>query len=65
MTPEEAAVAAHILQAKFVVPIHYGSLHKPPMYVETSNPIERFGHQLTTFDIRMLLAEPGEWFELS
>lgn len=65
MTPEEAAVAAHILQAKSVVPIHYGSLHKPPMYVETSNPIERFGHQLTTFDIRMLLAEPGEWFEPS
>lgn len=65
MTPEEAAVAAHILQAKFVVPIHYGSLHKPPMYIETPNPTERLGHKLKTLGIRMVLAEPGEWFELS
>jgi L-ascorbate metabolism protein UlaG (beta-lactamase superfamily) len=64
MTPEQAAVAAHILQARAVVPIHYGALHKPPMYVETPHPTERLRDKLSTFGIQTMLHEPGDWFEL-
>ena len=64
MNPEEAAVAARILQAKLVVPIHYQSLHKPPIYVETPNATQRLSERLNIFGIRVMRAEPGEWFEL-
>ena len=63
MTPEQAAIAAHILRARLVVPIHYGSLHKPPMYVETPHPAERLSDQLSSLGIRAVLHEPGNWFE--
>ena len=64
MTPEQAAVAAHILQAKSVVPIHYQSLHKPPMYVETPNATKRLSDKLNGLNIRATLLEPGEWIDL-
>lgn len=64
MTPEEAAVAAHIIQAKLVVPIHYGSLHKVPIYVETSHATERLRDKSQEFGIRAMIHKPGEWFEL-
>jgi L-ascorbate metabolism protein UlaG (beta-lactamase superfamily) len=34
MNPEQAAAAARILQAKRLIPIHYGSFHNPPYYME-------------------------------
>ena len=64
MTPEEAAVAAHIINAKLVVPIHYGSLNKAPLYVETPHATGRLTDKLKEYDIRTMLCEPGEWFEL-
>ena len=39
MTPEEAAKAARMLRARAVTPIHYGSLHRPPGYIETDDPV--------------------------
>ncbi len=65
MTPEQAAIAAHILKARSVVPIHYGSLHKPPMYIETDNSVERLYDKLEGLGIELILHEPGIWFELS
>lgn len=64
MTPEEAAVAAHILQTKSVVPIHYHSLHKPPIYIETPHATERLSNKLSGLGIRAMILEPGEWFGL-
>ncbi len=64
MGPKEAAVAAQILKAKSVVPIHYRSLHKPPIYTETSNATQRLSDKLSSLGIRAMLIEPGEWFEL-
>lgn len=65
MTPEEAAVASHIMQAKSVVPIHYGSLNKAKLYVETSHPAERLRDKATEFGIRTETREPGVWFDLT
>ena len=64
MTPEQAAIAASILQTKCVVPIHYKSLHKPPMYIETAHPAERLKNRLKELNIPLMLKEPGDWFDL-
>ena len=34
LTPEQAVVAARILQAELLVPMHYGTFHSPPVYSE-------------------------------
>lgn len=64
MTPEQAAVAAHIIHAKAVVPIHYGSLNKAGKYVETAHSTNRLRAKSKEFGIRAETREPGEWFEL-
>jgi L-ascorbate metabolism protein UlaG (beta-lactamase superfamily) len=37
LTPEQAVAAAVILDAKTLVPIHYGTMHHPPIYHETAD----------------------------
>lgn len=64
MTPEQAAVAARMLGARWVVPIHYGSLHKPPMYTETSHPVEHFKAKAEELGVEGMILEPGEWFDV-
>lgn len=34
LTPEQALVAARILDAAVLVPLHYGTFHSPPVYTE-------------------------------
>ena len=41
LTPSEAAVATRLLNAKQLVPIHYGTFNNPPVYVEQSNIAEQ------------------------
>ncbi len=65
MTPEEAAVAAHVMRAKTVVPIHYGSLNKVPIYVETQHPVERLSGKSKEYGITADIRQPGQWFELA
>lgn len=64
MTPEQAAAAANILRADFVVPIHYGTMHQPPIYVETPHALERLSASLADLDTDIMIKEPGDWFEL-
>lgn len=64
LTPEEAAIAAHIIGARTVVPIHYGSLNKPGRYVETQHPTERLKKKAAGFGIQVRIEQPGDWFEL-
>ena len=65
MTPEEAVVAAHIMRAKRVVPIHYGALHKAELYVETPYPAESLRAKAAALGIRTETHAPGAWFELA
>ncbi|MET4138257.1 MBL fold metallo-hydrolase [Pedobacter sp. UYP1] len=64
MTPEQAAIAAHILKTRSVVAIHFGSMHKPPMYIETPHPVKRLSDQLNGVGIGIIFDEPGVWFGL-
>ncbi len=64
LAPEQAAIAAHILGAKAVAPIHYRSLHHPPEYVETPHPTQRLEDKCKEIGIRAWVTQPGEWFSL-
>lgn len=65
MLPEEAAVAAHILGARIAVPIHYGTLDKPPIYTETPRAVERFEKRARELGVTPLAVPYGEWFDPS
>lgn len=41
LTPEEAVEAAYLLNAEFLVPIHYGTFDNPPYYCEAKDVEER------------------------
>lgn len=41
LTPEEAVEAAYLLNAEFLVPIHYGTFNNPPYYCEANDVEER------------------------
>jgi len=64
MTPEQAVEAAKILQARLFVPIHYGSLHRPPDYVETENILARLESKSKETNTLLSIKQPGDWFEL-
>jgi L-ascorbate metabolism protein UlaG (beta-lactamase superfamily) len=59
MGPTEAATAAHLLQARLAVPIHYG-LHHPPVYSEVDRPAEAFVEAAHAAGIEAQIAAPGE-----
>ncbi|MBC7799408.1 MAG: MBL fold metallo-hydrolase [Gemmatimonadaceae bacterium] len=61
MLPEEAAIAAHILQARMCVPIHYGVQHQP-IYTEAPRAAERFSENAGALGVISLIAARGEWF---
>lgn len=45
MDPQQAAVAAHILGAERVVPMHYDGVHVPPFYVQVDDPSGTFARE--------------------
>src|SRR5207248_2914974 len=42
MDPEQAAAAAEILDVPVAVPIHYDTIHMPPLYAQVDDPVGRF-----------------------
>ncbi|WP_159803565.1 MBL fold metallo-hydrolase [Arthrobacter zhaoguopingii] len=59
LTPEQAAIAAHLLGAKRAVPIHYG-LDKPPLYAQAPDAVNRFRRQAAELGLEAIVLEPGE-----
>lgn len=60
MTPEEAAAAARILQAREAIPIHYDTIHNPPTYVQTDDPAQRFLAEAEALGVSARVVAPGE-----
>ena len=48
MTPEQAGVAASLLQAKLTVPIHYDAIDAPPVYAPVADAARAFERAATT-----------------
>src|SRR5947207_324929 len=42
LDPEQAAAAAEILEVPLAVPIHYDTIHAPPVYAQVDDPAGRF-----------------------
>lgn len=64
MDPKQAAVAAKLLGARTVVPIHYGLLHEAPNYVQSDNPPGSLRAAAAELGIKARVLEPGERFSV-
>ncbi|RNB92537.1 MBL fold metallo-hydrolase [Brevibacillus fluminis] len=61
LTPEQAVEAAHILQAKKLVPIHYKTFHHPPFYLETEDLEKRLQQAARESQVEVMMAEAGDF----
>ena len=64
MNPEQAATAAQIMGASRAVPIHYDAIHKPPVYVQTDDPVGRFVTAARAVDVEAVVLGTGEEVEV-
>jgi L-ascorbate metabolism protein UlaG (beta-lactamase superfamily) len=64
MDPRQAAAAAAILRARLAVPIHYGTLHRPPLYAEVDDPAAAFLAAAREQGVAARVLETGETLEL-
>lgn len=62
LTPEQAVAAAMILNARRVVPIHYG-ISGIAEYVEVEDPIGKLGEAARDKPIKIQPMEPGAWLD--
>jgi L-ascorbate metabolism protein UlaG (beta-lactamase superfamily) len=65
LTPEQAAAAGQILGATRAVPIHYGTFHKPPLYVATPDATSAFAVAAQRRGLAVRILQPGEELDLS
>ncbi|PXX65492.1 L-ascorbate metabolism protein UlaG (beta-lactamase superfamily) [Nocardia tenerifensis] len=64
LTPEQAAMAGHILGARTIVPIHFG-LDIPPYYVEVDESLTKFRAAAAELGVDVTVLAPGEERELA
>jgi len=64
MTPEQAAAAAKLLKAGRLVPIHWRTIHHPPVYRETPDIASRLAAAASSEGVRLDMLENGEMIEL-
>jgi L-ascorbate metabolism protein UlaG (beta-lactamase superfamily) len=65
LTPEQAAAAARVLQTRLAAPIHYGTFHKPPLYISLPDPESSFLLAARRRGVAAWLAQPGDERELA
>lgn len=59
LDPEQAAAAAEILDVPVAVPIHYDTIHHPPVYAQVDDPAGRFA--VAAGDRAKVMAIGEEW----
>jgi L-ascorbate metabolism protein UlaG (beta-lactamase superfamily) len=65
LTPEQAAAAAQVLAAHEAAPIHYGTFHKPPLYISFPDPEAAFVAAAVRRGVTTRLMRPGDEIELA
>lgn len=65
MTPEEAVEAAKILGVQKLIPIHYGTFHNPPYYIETPHLMERLQCRAQEQKVNLEVLRSGQSLDLS
>jgi L-ascorbate metabolism protein UlaG (beta-lactamase superfamily) len=61
LDPEQAAAAAAILEAPVAVPIHYDTIHAPPIYAQVDDPAGRFAAAAGDRARVLAIGEELEW----
>jgi L-ascorbate metabolism protein UlaG (beta-lactamase superfamily) len=64
MDPLQAAAAGRLLGARLTVPIHYGTIHAPPVYAEVDAPAESFLAAAAEAGVGARVVAPGGALEL-
>lgn len=65
MTPDQAVQAAHALQARLMVPIHYNrTFEHPDYYRPVANAHEQVDAFAQKFGTNIRFLEPGEWHDI-
>lgn len=64
LTPEQAVSAARVLNTSLLIPIHYGTFHNPPIYIETENAEDRLLSGAKQENIKAQLLQPNEKLEI-
>jgi L-ascorbate metabolism protein UlaG (beta-lactamase superfamily) len=64
MDPGQAAIAAKLLGARAVVPIHYGPLHEAANYIQVDDPPGGLRAAATELGIEVRVLQPGERFSV-
>lgn len=64
LTPEEAVEASKILNAKFLVPIHYKTFNNPPYYSEADGVEERLLKRGEKLGVKIQFLQPKETLKL-
>ncbi|WP_069161374.1 hypothetical protein [Nocardia altamirensis] len=57
-------MAGHILDARTLVPIHFG-LARPPFYVEVDDALAKFQAAAADLDTHVTVLAPGESLDLA
>jgi L-ascorbate metabolism protein UlaG (beta-lactamase superfamily) len=65
LTPEQAAAAAQVLDAREVAPIHYGTFHMPPTYIAYPNAEAALVSACLRRAVSTRLLQPGETVDLT
>jgi L-ascorbate metabolism protein UlaG (beta-lactamase superfamily) len=65
LSPGQAAAAAQVLRARRAAPIHYGTFHKPPLYIGLPDPESSFAVAAERRGVSTWLAQPGQQIELT
>ena len=60
LTPDEAAAAAGILGTGLAVPIHYDTIHNPPVYAQVDDPAAAFARAGAARGVAVRVLAPGE-----
>jgi L-ascorbate metabolism protein UlaG (beta-lactamase superfamily) len=64
LTPEEAVEAAKILEARYLVPIHYKTFNNPPYYCETDDVEGRLLRSAKELAVKVKILRGNEHFSL-
>jgi L-ascorbate metabolism protein UlaG (beta-lactamase superfamily) len=65
LTPEQAAAAAQVLRARQAAPIHYGTFHRPPLYIAIPDAASAFAIAAQRRGVPPRLLRAGDEVDLS
>jgi L-ascorbate metabolism protein UlaG (beta-lactamase superfamily) len=65
LTPEQAAAAAQVLRARQAAPIHYGTFHKPPLYIAIPDAASAFAAACVRRGVSTRLLHAGDEVDLA